>query len=293
MRIWRVLVLLVLLAAPASAQTLTWDPSVPASPDPADKVLGYKVYSGATCGPWTSVVDVGDVLSYAFAQGQAPACFAVAAYAHYTTPEGVVQTIESERSDPVQLSAPPTITCPASVSASSLDGNPVAVNFGAPIVTDGQAPVVTSVSQASGSLFPVGQATITATATDALSRTASCQFTVTVTAPPPPNPCLTAAGANVLAVSIKASQSPVKAPGPGYVVFQVLDFAGKPLTSIKALLSDGSTVSNIDPSIMANIRVWSGIWIRPSRVGNFQLFIRVTNSDGCSAESQRVPIKVQ
>jgi len=79
---------------------------------------------------------------------------------------------------------PPKITCPAPQAAQSVDGGAIAVSYPAPTVTAGQAPVATACSPAAGSLFTIGQKTVTCTATDALQRTDNCSFTVTVTSPP-------------------------------------------------------------------------------------------------------------
>jgi len=60
----------------------------------------------------------------------------------------------------------------------------VAVTFGAPTATGGQAPVMVSCTATSGQAFPLGSNIVTCSATDALSRTASCNFSVTVNAIP-------------------------------------------------------------------------------------------------------------
>ncbi len=83
------------------------------------------------------------------------------------------------------VTAEPTITCPASQTLQSPDGRALAVSFAAPIAANGQAPLGTVCAPQSGSLFPVGQQTVTCTVTDALKRASSCLFTVTVTSPPP------------------------------------------------------------------------------------------------------------
>ena len=75
---------------------------------------------------------------------------------------------------------PPKITCPASQSAQSPDGGATPVTFTAPTVVNGQLPVATICTPAAGSMFTVGQKTVTCTATDALQRSASCSFLVTV-----------------------------------------------------------------------------------------------------------------
>jgi lysophospholipase L1-like esterase len=78
---------------------------------------------------------------------------------------------------------PPKLTCPAALTAQSLDGDSTTVTF-TPVVSDGQTPVVTLCTPPAGSTFTVGQRTVTCTATDALQRTATCSFSVTVLSPP-------------------------------------------------------------------------------------------------------------
>jgi uncharacterized delta-60 repeat protein len=81
---------------------------------------------------------------------------------------------------------PPSITCPGSVTAvadqtTCQAGTPscVKVNFPAPVATD-NCPGVTAVcTPPSGSCFPLGNTTVTCTATDASGNTATCTFTVT------------------------------------------------------------------------------------------------------------------
>ncbi len=76
------------------------------------------------------------------------------------------------------------VTCPASVQASSLGGQPVAVTYGAAQATGGTGPLSIICAPAADSLFPAGTTTVTCTATDGGGRQASCSFPVTVTAIP-------------------------------------------------------------------------------------------------------------
>lgn len=71
------------------------------------------------------------------------------------------------------------IVCPDPTATSPL-GFPVIVNFG-PTVNGGLAPIGSSCSPASGSLFPVGTTPLTCTAVDAARQVASCSATVVVT----------------------------------------------------------------------------------------------------------------
>jgi lysophospholipase L1-like esterase len=77
-----------------------------------------------------------------------------------------------------------TISCPASTSAQSPDGNAVVVTFNPAQSSGGIAPVATSCSSQSGWSYPVGSTPVSCTATDAKQQTASCAFQVNVTAPP-------------------------------------------------------------------------------------------------------------
>jgi lysophospholipase L1-like esterase len=52
------------------------------------------------------------------------------------------------------------------------------------MTTKGKPPVSTTCLPENGALFPVGETTVTCTATDAAQRASSCTFLVTVTAPP-------------------------------------------------------------------------------------------------------------
>ncbi len=76
---------------------------------------------------------------------------------------------------------PPTITCPADVSISADAGECFAtgVALGSPIAADNCGSV--STSNDAPSSFPVGNTTVTWTATDANGNTATCTQTVTVT----------------------------------------------------------------------------------------------------------------
>ncbi len=77
---------------------------------------------------------------------------------------------------------PPTITCPANVTAVT-DQNCVAgacqtVNFPPPVATDNCPGVTVVCNPPAGSCFPVGTTTVTCTATDASGNTATCSFTI-------------------------------------------------------------------------------------------------------------------
>jgi lysophospholipase L1-like esterase len=79
---------------------------------------------------------------------------------------------------------PPTISCPANRQAPASQGQPTPVNYDVPVAQNGKAPVNVVCDPASGSAFPIGDTTVTCTATDALARSSTCSFTVSVTRVP-------------------------------------------------------------------------------------------------------------
>jgi hypothetical protein len=77
-------------------------------------------------------------------------------------------------------SLPPVITCPANIVAISAASGGALVNFTVTATDDsGVAPTITCVPP-SGSVFPLGQTTVTCTATDGDGLSSTCSFTVTV-----------------------------------------------------------------------------------------------------------------
>jgi hypothetical protein len=76
---------------------------------------------------------------------------------------------------------PPVITCPANITAKTATINDsCAVATFAPGALDNCPGVTVACNPPTGSCFPVGTATVTCTATDGSSNTATCNFTVTV-----------------------------------------------------------------------------------------------------------------
>jgi uncharacterized repeat protein (TIGR01451 family) len=74
----------------------------------------------------------------------------------------------------------PMITCPPNQSATATSSAGAVVNYPAPTVSDNCPGVTFVTTPPSGSTFPIGQTTVTATATDASGNQATCTFTVTV-----------------------------------------------------------------------------------------------------------------
>ncbi len=92
---------------------------------------------------------------------------------------------------PPTVPPPPTIACPFNQTASSSDGNPVVVNYPAPTVSGGLAPLSTTCSPVSGSKFPVGNTAVRCTTTDSLNRAAACQSLISVIGPSSQPPSVT------------------------------------------------------------------------------------------------------
>lgn len=76
-----------------------------------------------------------------------------------------------------------SLQCPASLEVPSRDGTGAEVAF-TPVVAGGRGAVTTTCSPASGATLPVGNTSVSCTASDAAGQSAACAFTVRVTAPP-------------------------------------------------------------------------------------------------------------
>ena len=80
---------------------------------------------------------------------------------------------------------PPKITCPTPQTVHLTTTTPsTPVIYGAATAVNGKAPVTTTCTPASGSMFSIGQTAVSCTATDALQRTDTCTLLVTVVPPP-------------------------------------------------------------------------------------------------------------
>lgn len=81
---------------------------------------------------------------------------------------------------PTPVADPPQISCPADVTITSVAAPSQAVTFAAPTVTAGATPVTTTCAPESGASFPLGTTAVSCTASDAMTRTATCRFNVTL-----------------------------------------------------------------------------------------------------------------
>lgn len=156
----------------AASLTVAWDPVA--------SVAGYVVSYGTQSGFYPNKVNAGLQTSQQ-----------VTGLADGTRYYFIVQSFDSSGTmspasaevSGVTPGGAPTIICPAP-SATSPDGKSVSITF-SPTVAGGTAPVTSSCTPSSGSLFPVGSTSLKCTATDAGQRSASCASTVVVTSTAP------------------------------------------------------------------------------------------------------------
>lgn len=81
---------------------------------------------------------------------------------------------------PPPVADAPKLTCAEGLSRSTVNSTGMTVTFEMPVVTGGEGSVSVSCSPESGTTFPIGLTPVTCTATDTLSRTATCSFSVNV-----------------------------------------------------------------------------------------------------------------
>jgi lysophospholipase L1-like esterase len=81
---------------------------------------------------------------------------------------------------PPPIANPPSLSCPEGLTRSTINAGGMALHFDTPSATDGQGTVNVTCTPGSGSTFPIGATEVSCTATDSLSRTASCSFSVTI-----------------------------------------------------------------------------------------------------------------
>lgn len=80
---------------------------------------------------------------------------------------------------PTPVPDAPVIACPAPVTVNGVH-SPQPVNFSAPAITGGAAPVTVLCAPGSGFVFSIGDTTVTCMARDALGRQSQCSFPVTL-----------------------------------------------------------------------------------------------------------------
>lgn len=101
----------------------------------------------------------------------------------------MLATAASCGGNPIQPPPPPpppppvpelALSCPATLVREASSAQGTDVHFEAPEPTGGRSPYDVECNPGSGSVFPVGDTTVTCTATDAAMAQASCEFRVTV-----------------------------------------------------------------------------------------------------------------
>jgi lysophospholipase L1-like esterase len=76
------------------------------------------------------------------------------------------------------------LSCEEGISRATISPDGIFISYPVPEAREGQTPVNVNCTPAPGSMFPIGQTTVSCTATDALNRQAACQFRVTITRAP-------------------------------------------------------------------------------------------------------------
>jgi lysophospholipase L1-like esterase len=85
---------------------------------------------------------------------------------------------------PPVIPDPPSLTCPADMTASTTSPTGMTFTFATPEASAGQTPVTVACVPESGTNFALGATRVDCTATDAINRSATCAFTVTVSRTP-------------------------------------------------------------------------------------------------------------
>jgi hypothetical protein len=163
----------------AANPTLSWN---------ASNAISYDVYFGTQNPP---ALVAGSLKATSYSTVTQPATryyWRIVANNKFATTTGSVWSFTTASAAPPPPPPPPpptalAITCPAAQNATATTASGIAVLYPAPTTTGGTAPVSVVSLPASGSVFPVGMTNVTATATDALNKTASCTFMVMVAAP--------------------------------------------------------------------------------------------------------------
>jgi hypothetical protein len=174
-----VLTLAILGFAPhvdAATLTLAWDHST------SSNAAGYLVSYGTQSGKYTTTVKAGYVTSVAINGLTEGTTYYISVQSYDSA--GTLGSSSQEISGKVPAPVPVlSISCPSPVLTSP-DGKAISVTL-TPTVSGGVAPISTSCSPASGSLFSVGTTSFSCTAVDAAQQKASCNSTVVVAASQP------------------------------------------------------------------------------------------------------------
>jgi len=96
----------------------------------------------------------------------------------WTASDAAGNTATAQQQVVVQDTTPPVLTAPAAVSANSTTGQPIVVTIGTATSTDAFTPV--SITNNAPATFPIGNTTVTWTATDANNNSTTATQLVTV-----------------------------------------------------------------------------------------------------------------
>ena len=159
----------------AASLTLAWDHST------SSNAAGYQVSYGTQSGKYTTTIKAGYVTSVTINGLTEGTMYFISVQSYDSA--GTLGSPSPEISGKVPTAAVPalTISCPSPVLTSP-DGKPISVTL-TPTASGGVAPISTSCSPASGSLFSVGTTSFSCTAVDAAQQKASCSSSVVVAAP--------------------------------------------------------------------------------------------------------------
>jgi lysophospholipase L1-like esterase len=127
----------------------------------------------------------------------------------------------------------PVIACPADLAIREVRTAPQPVHYGAPSVSGGASPLTTICSPESGTAFSWGTTPVQCTATDGLSRRASCSFGVTLTG-------FAVGITNYLAVGDSLTEGENGLPAPSFV-----DTLNAYSTKLKALFDSEFPAQNV------------------------------------------------
>lgn len=143
----------------------------------------------------------------------------------------------------------PVISCPANITTATPVGSCNAVvNFTVTATDNCGGPVTITTLPASGSVFPMGTTTVTATATDACGNSAVCTFTVTVT--DGQLPVITAQPANQVICAQENASFNVTASN--VVSYQWQQLLGGNWININGANSNTYTVANTGQAVSGN-----------------------------------------
>jgi uncharacterized repeat protein (TIGR01451 family) len=174
---------------------------------------------------------------------------------------------------------PPTLSCPANLTATATQAGGAVVSYPAPTVSDDRPGWTLACSPPSGSLFPVGPTPVNCTATDACGHRSTCQFTVTVLPIADLTVSMTATDSHVRGDRLLTYTLPVRNNGPhtaqGVVVTDPVP-AGTVFVS-------ATPSPNSAPGVGAGGTVsWTVGSLAPNQTVSLQVTVKVTDKSKSS-----------